>query len=193
MEFQACWLGYPAWRLKAVSHETKSEPPTNPNKEIPTSNKSVCLHTSLSSVAQVTNVNKNICQSCKQLSDTINMAPTSTSKIALFLSFAGCLSSIRKLRSFKKKDWVRSWLQRKEKSVYRNLVRELSLEDQSTFEKFHRMDKELFCKLLELVAPRITKLDTTMRKAVTASERLSVTLRHLATGKLIRHLMYFGY
>ncbi|KAG0713570.1 hypothetical protein GWK47_015926 [Chionoecetes opilio] len=46
-----------------------------------------------------------------------------------------------------------------------------------------RLDKDQYHKLLQLVTPLIAKKDTRMRKAVTAGERLTLTLRYLATGE----------
>lgn len=44
------------------------------------------------------------------------------------------------------------------------------------------MTAEEFEELLLKVAPKITKVNTKMRQAVSAKERLAVTLRFLATG-----------
>ncbi|KAJ8936864.1 hypothetical protein NQ318_009527 [Aromia moschata] len=44
------------------------------------------------------------------------------------------------------------------------------------------MDQESFDYLLELVLPDIEKKDTNMREAISASQRLSITLRYLASG-----------
>ena len=44
------------------------------------------------------------------------------------------------------------------------------------------MSPERFVHLLTLVAPLIVKQDTVMRKAVEPTERLSLTLHHLAYG-----------
>lgn len=46
-----------------------------------------------------------------------------------------------------------------------------------------RMDTNTFELLLEKVTPLIKKQDTHLRKSIPPSERLSITLRHLATGK----------
>lgn len=46
------------------------------------------------------------------------------------------------------------------------------------------MDTATFEELLHKVAPLITKQDTHLRKSIPPAERLSLTLRHLATGKL---------
>lgn len=80
--------------------------------------------------------------------------------------------------------WVRSWLKRREtESVYHRLVKELSLEDPNEMRKFPRLDKAQYSYLLELVTPIIEKSDTKMRKTVTPGERLTLTLRYLATGR----------
>ncbi|KAK4289341.1 hypothetical protein Pmani_037680 [Petrolisthes manimaculis] len=96
----------------------------------------------------------------------------------------------RDLQSQKKRLWVQPWLRRSDKSVYNNLVKELSLEDHDSFRFFHRVNQDQFLELLSLVEPLISKQDTRMRKAVTSHERLSVMLRHLATGESKQSLGY---
>lgn len=44
------------------------------------------------------------------------------------------------------------------------------------------MDTAIFEELLHKVAPLIMKQDTHLRKSIPPADRLSVTLRHLATG-----------
>lgn len=44
------------------------------------------------------------------------------------------------------------------------------------------MDTATFEELLEKVTPLIEKKDTHLRESIPAAERLSLTLRHLATG-----------
>ncbi|KAG0725966.1 hypothetical protein GWK47_037552 [Chionoecetes opilio] len=56
-----------------------------------------------------------------------------------------------------------------------------SSQDSRGFYEFHRMSKDNFVKLLNLVSPLIRKQDTKLRKAVSPAQRLSVTLRYLAT------------
>lgn len=46
------------------------------------------------------------------------------------------------------------------------------------------MTVEMFDWLVEKVSPHIHRQDTNMRKSISVSERLSITLRHLATGML---------
>ncbi|KAG0725785.1 hypothetical protein GWK47_037935 [Chionoecetes opilio] len=91
---------------------------------------------------------------------------------------------INRRRRAKKRAWIRSWLARREKeSVYHRLLKELSVEDHETMKNWIRLDKDQYHKLLQLVTPLIAKKDTRMRKAVTAGERLTLTLRYLATGE----------
>lgn len=97
-----------------------------------------------------------------------------------------CLAAsgyLKKPRKSKRKTWVKSWMARKERSVYNNLVAEMLLDDTQGFFDLHRMPKECFNELLQLVSPLIEKQDTKLRKAIPAQQRLSVTLRYLATGK----------
>jgi len=44
------------------------------------------------------------------------------------------------------------------------------------------MDEENYFELLQLVTPLIVKQDTHLRKSITPHERLTATLRFLATG-----------
>lgn len=44
------------------------------------------------------------------------------------------------------------------------------------------MDEQTFNNLLELFRPQIEKKDTVMRKSIPAAQRLSATLRFLASG-----------
>lgn len=59
-----------------------------------------------------------------------------------------------------------------------------SVEDQKfMFKNFLRMDESAFDELLVLVAPIIAKSNTNMRAAIPSCERLTITLRFLATGE----------
>nr|XP_040237731.2 uncharacterized protein LOC120958789 [Anopheles coluzzii] len=59
-----------------------------------------------------------------------------------------------------------------------------------TMNRFLRMKKEDFFHLLSLVGPKIAKMDTDFRKAITEQERLLITLRCLATGETFTSLQY---
>ena len=83
----------------------------------------------------------------------------------------------------KRRLWSRRWLlRRRRESVAFRLLKELREEDPSTLRQWLRLDRELYEDLLTQVTPLIEKQDTNMRKAVTAAERLILTLRYLATG-----------
>ena len=82
--------------------------------------------------------------------------------------------------------WVRQWIRnRQAQGAYHQLMKELEMIDTSSYRNFVRMDVATFEELLCKVAPLITRADTNMRQAITAGERLAVTLSFLATGKYI--------
>lgn len=70
-----------------------------------------------------------------------------------------------------------------------NLLAELKLEPGDWF-NYLRMDYDTYCTLLKLVAPLIVKQDTQLRKAITPHERLTATLRFLATGRSYEDLKF---
>lgn len=81
--------------------------------------------------------------------------------------------------------WTKKWIQnRKSQGAFHQLLKELQQLDTSSYKNFVRMDAATFEELLLLIAPKITKKDTVMREAISPGERLAVTLRFLATGKL---------
>ena len=70
------------------------------------------------------------------------------------------------------------------------LMQELLTEDPKGFQNFLRMGKTDFQELLAKVTPHIQRQDTWMREAISAAERLSITLRYLATGDSYHSLEY---
>ena len=52
------------------------------------------------------------------------------------------------------------------------------------------MSPERYFHLLEMMEPRIRKKDTKMRKAISADERLTLTLRYLASGEMQESLSF---
>lgn len=87
--------------------------------------------------------------------------------------------------------WVRNWVKKREvEGCYSKLLTELRLENPSLYKNFLRMNYEDFNFILDLVAPKITKYDTVMRKAIPPGERLALTLRYLATGETFTSLQY---
>lgn len=89
--------------------------------------------------------------------------------------------------------WTREWILRREseRRGTLNLAHyELRAEDPKAFEDFFRMPPYLFDRLLQLVSPHIQRQDTLMRKSLSAKDRLSLTLRFLATGESFRSLEF---
>ncbi|XP_057294525.1 uncharacterized protein LOC130623036 [Hydractinia symbiolongicarpus] len=88
----------------------------------------------------------------------------------------------RKARK-KRSIWVRQiYKQREECGIYHTLVQEMALGDRESYFKFMRMSPESFQYLLNVIGPEISKKDTKFRKAISASERLCLTLHYLAYG-----------
>ena len=80
--------------------------------------------------------------------------------------------------------WAKEWISRRgTQGAYCNLIRELSVEDPSMYNAYHRLNVDSFNAILAMVGPTIAKMDTNMRECITPGERLAVTLRFLATGK----------
>ena len=89
----------------------------------------------------------------------------------------------RRVRALSRKTWTkRSIMRRQRQGAYANLIRELNVEDPKKFRQFHRLERQHFEEILAIVSPVILKRDTSMRLAISARERLSITLRSLATG-----------
>lgn len=96
----------------------------------------------------------------------------------------------------KKRIWARDWILRCDLGIHKPLLSELKTEDPRQLGNFLRMTAEDFDYLLELVGLIITKSNTKMRCAITASERLCLTLKFLAIGKNILYnikMYFFGY
>ena len=102
-------------------------------------------------------------------------------------------SAVQRIQRRKRprKKWVRAWIQRRRKhGAHHALMQELSAEDPEGFRNFLRMDTKDFQELLRKVTPLIQRQDTNMREAISSSERLSITLRYLATGDSYHSLEY---
>jgi hypothetical protein len=74
------------------------------------------------------------------------------------------------------------WLLTRNNLSHINFLKDLTVELGDWY-SYLMMDNETYLYLLHLVAPHIRKNDRTIRRADTSHERLSVTLRFLATGR----------
>ena len=89
----------------------------------------------------------------------------------------------RRLRASHRKTWTKRWiLRRKQQGAYDNLIRELNADDPKTFRQYHRLDRESFEDILQLISRHISKQGTRLRLSLNARDRLAVILRFLATG-----------
>lgn len=93
--------------------------------------------------------------------------------------------NIKKSRS----KWSKEWLLKREYFSHINLLEELKLEPDD-WRNYLRMDEDTYLELLILITPLIQHQDTNMRRAITPHERLSATLRFLATGRNYEDLKF---
>ncbi|XP_049294069.1 uncharacterized protein LOC125769390 [Anopheles funestus] len=86
--------------------------------------------------------------------------------------------------------WMRPMLLERENQASR-LVETILKEDlDTTIINFMRLSRSDFNYLLERIGPKITKMDTNMRKSLSPKDKLIVTLRYLATGDSYKTLEY---
>lgn len=85
--------------------------------------------------------------------------------------------------------WMKEWLLKRSTLSHVNLLEELRLEP-GDWHNYLRMDEETYFKLLQLVTPLIKKEDTHMRLSINPHERLTATLRFLATGRSYEDLKF---
>jgi len=94
-----------------------------------------------------------------------------------------------KKKEKKKRRWM-EWLKKINKYNHENLLKDLRLSELCDFQNFLRLDATSFDELLKRITPRIEKRNTTMRDAIPPSQRLSITLRYLATGNTFEDLKF---
>ena len=106
-----------------------------------------------------------------------------------FLSLLSVVFVKCKNRRKKRRQWCKEWMQRRNKFTHINLLNELRHEP-SDYNNFLRMNESVYNELLSLISPLIKKKDTQMRVAISPHERLTATLRYLATGQPYESLKY---
>ena len=112
-----------------------------------------------------------------------NLDSSSSEDEEVLLSLLMLRRRRRRLRAANRKTWVKSWVSRRQtQGACANIVRELNYEDPEKFRQDHRLDRTSFEEILALISPLIEKKDTQLRCSIKPIERLSVTLRFLATG-----------
>jgi len=97
---------------------------------------------------------------------------------------------MRQNNNRKTRDIRRSWLSQRATFSHMNLVSELRENNPEDFRNYLRMNSEMYDKPLSLVAPLITKQSTKMKIPISATERLTATLRYLATGRNLSDLQF---
>lgn len=114
-------------------------------------------------------------------------------EVLLWSIFACCLVKKKKRldrrRSTTRSMWSRKWLLKRQRFSHIRLLHELR-DDPNDWRNYLRMDIDTYSYLLELVTPHITKQDTCMRTAISPHERLTATLRFLATGRSYKDLEF---
>ncbi|KAH9367166.1 hypothetical protein HPB48_014758 [Haemaphysalis longicornis] len=91
----------------------------------------------------------------------------------------------------KRRFWVRPYLRSREAAGHASrLLPELRAHDLEYFRDFIRMPPQAFDQLLGLVRSRISKQDTNFRDAISAHDRLAITLRFLAAGSTLRSISF---
>jgi hypothetical protein len=89
----------------------------------------------------------------------------------------------RRVKALSRNTWTKRWVIRRQlQGAYANLITELNVEDPEKFRQFHRLERQHFEEIFTIVSLVISKRDTSMRSAISSRERLSITLRFLATG-----------
>ena len=86
--------------------------------------------------------------------------------------------------------WSKKWFLRRRELGHARLLRELRDDEPEDYRNFLRMDAASYDELLDMVRPLIQKEDTIMREAIPPNERLSITLRFLATGNSFEDLKF---
>ena len=106
---------------------------------------------------------------------------------------ASCLAialAVRLKKEKRKCRWMREWLKKINEYIHENLLKDLRLSEPSDFQNFLRLDATSFDELLKMITPRIEKRNNTMRDAIPPSQRLSITLRYLASGNNFEDLKF---
>lgn len=108
------------------------------------------------------------------------------------IASAACVVIVGLLKKKRKKRWWTTSLYRNRLTTrgplfLNNMAEE---EENGHFRNFTRMSTTDFNFLLDSIRDEISRNDTKFRRAITAQERLAITLRYLATGDSYTSLQY---
>ncbi|CAK1593651.1 unnamed protein product [Parnassius mnemosyne] len=101
------------------------------------------------------------------------------------VALVGLLFVSLKKRKFKRRhreQCCKAWLLQRKQYSHVKLLKQLKLEPKN-YRNYLRMDEKTYLKLLSAVTLLIEKQGTIMRKAISLHERLTLTLKYLATGR----------
>ena len=85
--------------------------------------------------------------------------------------------------------WTKSWPLKRNIYTHTNLLEELRVYPED-FNNFLRMDEATYLYLLRIVSPKIERQSIVMREAISPHQRLTATLRFLATGANYQDLKF---
>ena len=95
-----------------------------------------------------------------------------------------------KIKRGKTRHWIK---RREEKGYFTNIVRELMIEDTTAYREMMRMNHEDFKSILKAIEPDITPRQVMGgHRVIAAAERLTLTIRFLATGETYRSLSFWA-
>lgn len=96
----------------------------------------------------------------------------------------------RRKKCYIRTEWVKKWKTDRNLFGHMPLLLELKENYPDDYRNYLRMDFQTFNKLLAIIAPKIIKQDTVMRQSIPPEERLTATLRFLATGRSLQDLKF---
>jgi hypothetical protein len=109
-------------------------------------------------------------------------------RVAILAGVVLLLSKRRRTIQGRRRLWTHEWLKKRDElGFYSNLI-ELKETDEVRYANFLRMDHDTFDILLSLVEEKIARKNTNMRSCISPGERLTITIRFLATGDSFRSL-----
>lgn len=110
-------------------------------------------------------------------------------ELLCYAALAIAIQKKQKKKLKKRRVWVKEWLQKRNSFSHTNLLIELKVNPKD-WHNYLRMDEETYLELLSIISPLIRKQDTILRQAITPHERLTATLRFLATGRSYEDLKF---